>query len=201
MIEISDFYAGFEGGHFLSVPACNIPENGAHLIYGGNGSGKTTLIRSILGIHTDYQGKILLDGADVRTMKRLDIARKIAYLPQSARLDVEIPVSEYIRQGLFAAEGTHFDEVIQILGLEPFLERDFGKLSGGEKQLCRIARAFVPDVKTVFLDEPDSYLGRRNRKKLSDLIQRFRDTRSLVIISHAEIHPVKEMTVLLELDE
>ena len=50
---------------------------------GKNGAGKSTLFRCILGLLKGYQGKITVDGVDLRTLKEKDMARKIAYIPQN----------------------------------------------------------------------------------------------------------------------
>jgi iron complex transport system ATP-binding protein len=199
LIEIKNFKLDFGKNRGLSIRKLLIPEKGAFLIYGDNGSGKTSLIRRITGIMKDFEGDILVDGEDIRGLKRLEIAAKMSYLPQTGNMDVAVRVDEMIRQGLYAAGSGYFDEVVERLGLGDFLDRDFSVLSGGEKQLVRIARAMAGNVKYSFLDEPDSFLSRKNRKMFLELAKAFSNRRAVVVISHGEMKEGFEK--LLELED
>jgi iron complex transport system ATP-binding protein len=199
VIEIRNFKLDFGGNRGLSIKKLSIPDQGAFLIYGDNGTGKTSLIRRITGIYKDFKGNIELDGRDIREYSREETAARMSYLPQTGNMDVSLPVEDMVRQGLYAAGKGFFEEVKGLLGLGSFLDRDFSTLSGGEKQLVRIARAMVGDVRYSFLDEPDSFLSRKNRKKFLELVRVFSKRRAVVIISHGEM---KEGFVkLLDLEE
>ncbi len=201
MIEIKDFVLSFDSQKPLEIKELSIPAEGVQLIYGGNGGGKTSLVRCILGIRKDFQGEILLDGVSIKTLSREKIARKLSYLPQTSDMDVDITIKDFIRQGLYAVKQGFFDEVVNILNISVLLERNFSALSGGEKQLCRIARSMIADVSYSFLDEPDSFLSRKNKARFLDLIERFSERRGIVIISHGEMRENKDWNSLLELEE
>lgn len=199
MILLKDFSCIMGRNGVLKVKSLKIPGTGAYLIFGDNGSGKTTLVRCITGIKKEYKGKIELDGVAVSGMTRLQIAQDISYLPQTSDMEVNVTVENFIRQGLYAAKRDSFIETIETLGLARYLKKTFSELSGGEKQLARIARAMVADAKYVFLDEPDSFLSRQNKARFMKLVNAVRKKRCIVIISHDELKFRPKLKPLLEL--
>jgi iron complex transport system ATP-binding protein len=201
LIEIKDLLINFYSGRSLKINDLEIPSLGSGLIYGGNGSGKTTLVRCILGLHHEFSGSIKIDGKDPRYLGRREIASFISYLPQLPGPDTDFKIDEFIKQGLYSTGKGYFDEVVDLLNLGPYLKRRFSELSGGEKQIARIARALVPAVRYSFLDEPDSYLSRKNRNLLFNSIMNFKDRRGIVIISHADIVTEQNVAVLLEMGD
>ena len=199
MISLNGFSCAMGKNGILKVKSLTVPEKGAYLIFGDNGTGKTTLLRHLTGISGGADGKLELDGMDIKTMTRAQIAEKISYLPQTSDMEVSAPVERFIKQGLYAAKKGFFGETVGILGLENFLNKDFSELSGGEKQLCRIARAMVADVKYSFLDEPDSFLSVKNKERFMKLVARFSRTRCIVIVSHDTLKFRPKLKPLLEL--
>lgn len=199
MIQINRYEMMYQSGKRLAIEYLEMSEKGLYLICGDNGSGKTTLVRSITGILNSYGGEITINGRDVKKMKREEIASVLSYLPQTANMDVDIIVEEFIRQGLYSVKSGFLDRVVSILELGKYLSRNFMDLSGGEKQMVRIARAIAGDVQYTFLDEPDSYLSKNNKLRFIELIDTFSHERCIVIVSHEELHFKKNMKTLLEL--
>lgn len=189
MIEVKDLSVSMGQGETLRVPSLKLPGRGRgqglFLIHGDNGTGKTTLVRCIAGIRMDWTGSIKLDGRDIRTLDRREIAGMLTYLPQASPPDVETTVEDYIRQGLYAARGDIFGDVVNALGLKKFLRRDFSKLSGGERQLARLARALSPLAGVSILDEPETHLSRANRARFERLVRRLSRDRAVIMVSHS----------------
>ena len=186
MIEIKDFSVRYLSSREFFVENLAIPEQGAFLIFGDNGAGKSTLIRSILHLFKDFQGMILIDNRNNREMTRFEIAEKISYLPQNSAQIPDMPAVDFIRQGFFARHQGHFAKVTTILGVDKYFERNLSELSGGERQLCRLARALIADTPYVLLDEPDSFLSRKNKLRFFELTEEIARHRALVIVSHSE---------------
>jgi ABC-type sulfate/molybdate transport systems ATPase subunit len=138
-------------------------------IVGETGAGKTTLIKTIAGL-TPYQGYILLDGRDLRTVPIRD--RQIGYLPQDLFLFPHMTVFSNVAAGLKSKRMTReaiahrTEEVMTLLGIEYLAGRYPANLSGGEKQRVALARAIAiyPDV--LLLDEPFSSLDVKTAKYL-----------------------------------
>ncbi|OHD57353.1 MAG: hypothetical protein A2Y33_07670 [Spirochaetes bacterium GWF1_51_8] len=185
----------------LSVPAA-----GCFLIAGDNGCGKSSLVRAVLRLHDDFGGKIEIDGKDNRSMSRTGIARKVSYLPQVTPVEPSVVISEFVLQGLYAQEGITdasalLKETAAGLGIDKFLQRDYLELSGGERQLCRIARALIAPCAYSFLDEGDAFLSRKNRARFYDYIERISDDRAVVLVTHAPADVPKRFETLLEIYE
>ncbi|MEM6483341.1 MAG: heme ABC transporter ATP-binding protein [Pseudomonadota bacterium] len=134
-------------------------------IVGPNGSGKTTLLRAMTG-DVPYEGKVALDGQDIRRMKPWDLAARRAVLPQATRLAFPFTVYEVVRLGLSAGIDAGQTDLVQFalrrVGLSGFEGRFYQELSGGEQQRAQLARVLVQVWTPVvagkpcwlFLDEP-----------------------------------------------
>ena len=120
---------------------------------GKNGAGKSTLFRCILGLLKGYQGKITVDGVDLRTLKEKDMARKIAYIPQNHDQAFAFSVLDMVMMGTtsslqgFQNPGKEQREAafdaLKTMRIEAMAERSYAHLSGGEQQLVLIARAIA----------------------------------------------------------
>lgn len=179
-------------------------DKGIYLIDGDNGSGKSTLIKTICGILPPKEGYVFLDNSLIHKLPKKTIAKNISYLPQTFYSDVSILVKDFILQGLYAFDNDNekfFDLIIEELDLESFLNRNFMELSGGEKQMCRIARSLCADVRYSFLDEPDTYLSKKNKRKFYNLIEKLAEKRGIYIVSHNEYLDINNYSVFFTFEE
>jgi iron complex transport system ATP-binding protein len=137
-------------------------------ILGPNGSGKTTLLRLLGGLLSPTGGTIRLDGSDLHTIRRRDIARRVALVPQETQLAFEYTVLEmammgrYPHLGAFEVEGPEDVEIareaLRATGTLSLESRLFNTLSGGEKQRVVIAGALTQRPQILLLDEPTASL-------------------------------------------
>lgn len=127
-------------------------------ILGPNGSGKSTLLRLLSGSLRPDRGRVSLDGVELRSLPRVQIARRMAVVPQETHLAFDYPVIElalmgrYPHLGPFEVEGPRDLEIaaaaLAATGTSSLANRSFATLSGGEKQRVVIAGAlaqFNPD--------------------------------------------------------
>ncbi len=116
-------------------------------LVGPNGSGKTTLIKCIDRI-LKPKGSILLEGREVQSMKQQEIARLIGYVPQSSSTPLNTTVFDTVLMGRrphisWRVSDADLDKVagvLELLHLDDLAMRDFGQLSGGQKQKVLIAQ-------------------------------------------------------------
>lgn len=137
-------------------------------VLGRNGAGKTTMFRCILNLLHGYQGKILVDGEDISNMKTVDIAKKIAYIPQSHSPTFNYSVIDTVLMGMASfipsissPKEEHKKEALSILeslGISHLAYRGYAQISGGERQLVLIARALAQKSKILIMDEPTANL-------------------------------------------
>ncbi len=142
-------------------------------VLGANGVGKSTLFSCMLRLLKPSEGTILIDGTDISALSAKELARHIAYIPQSHNPVFNYSVFDMALMGATAQLGnlaspkeTHFrrvDAALEQLGISHLRERGYAQLSGGERQLTLIARALVQDAKILIMDEPSSSLDYGNR--------------------------------------
>ena len=147
-------------------------------IVGPNGAGKTTLLKCILGIVKPDRGTILIDGRDVSRMKRLNLAKRIGYVPQASPSRFPISVFDTVLMGrrpYIAWKPSKKDmeivaDILRSMDLEEVALRDFDQLSGGQKQKVLLARAFAQDTDYLLLDEPTSNLDLKHQMEVMEMI-------------------------------
>lgn len=150
-------------------------------ILGPNGSGKTTLLKLILGIYKPDCGTVMLEGKSVASMPSRVVARKIAYVPQVHKMAFSFRMLDVVMMGRIPHKPFFFryskkDETLaeasmEHLGIAHLKERPYTGVSGGERQLCLIARALTQGAHTFVMDEPVSGLDYGNQVRLLNTIR------------------------------
>jgi len=156
-------------------------------VLGGNGAGKTTLIRTILGLHEQYRGRIELFG---RKADRSTVADNIGYVPQHASIDRNFPISVEEMIGL-ECTSRHSCPIsvadhLQVFNAGHLLHRKISDLSGGELQKVLIVRALVIDPGILIMDEPFNNLDHTTEIDLIQLIQKIiqNKEKTVLIVTH-----------------
>ncbi len=169
-LQISSLEVGY--GKRQVVKGANLTIGKGELVglLGSNGSGKSTLIKTIAGINTPTSGSITWNGdTDITKLARRDLARIVAYVPQSIGLSFGLDIREAVLLGRTPYFGTrprdedwaHVDAAMQRMGLDDLGDRSVTELSGGQGQRVLIARALAQDPEILLLDEPTSALDIR----------------------------------------
>lgn len=150
-------------------------------LLGPNGSGKTTLFRTLLGLLPVQGGEVMLDGQDLRTLRRDQIARLVSYVPQAHGAFFPYTVREVVLMGrtahlgIFAApsardHGAALD-AIRRMGITHLADATYTRISGGERQLTLIARALAQEARMVVMDEPTANLDFGNQVRVLERIR------------------------------
>jgi iron complex transport system ATP-binding protein len=150
-------------------------------LLGANGSGKTTLLRLLLGLSKPKSGLVCLNGRPLRHYPRRELARHLAYVPQTHITPFPYTVREIVVLGRLPHTGlvrsaTRRDHelamaVLDRLGIADLAERPYTEISGGERQLALIARALAQGARILIMDEPVSNLDYGNQLRLLALLR------------------------------
>lgn len=177
-ITIKDVSFSYRSSPILDKLNLTVGDSEILGLVGPNGSGKTTLIKCIDRI-LEPKGSILLDGLDLASLSRSDIAKQIGYVPQSGSGMMGSTVFETILMGRrphinWRVSEKDLDiviEVIELLHLEDLAMREFGQLSGGQRQKVLIARALAQEPAVLLLDEPTSNLDMKHQLEVMEIIR------------------------------
>lgn len=160
-------------------------------LLGPNGSGKSTLIKCLLGDLT-ATGDIAWDGQPLAKWSRRQLARHVAYLPQTPTADPQSRVIDVLRLGRAAHWGafgiesprdaTVVQEVAALLGLTDFLDRPLDTLSGGQRQRVFVGRCLAQEPRALLLDEPATHLDLKYQVELLQLLKRLSAERQIGIL-------------------
>jgi iron complex transport system ATP-binding protein len=162
-------------------------------IVGPNGAGKTTLIRVISGALRAREGRVLIDGDDLASLRTRERARRIALVPQSPVVPVGVSALDYVLLGrtphfpFFGSESAHDLDVargtLERLGVGWLADRDVESCSGGERQRVFLARALAQQAPILLLDEPTTALDIGHQQEVLDLVDGLRADHGIAVIS------------------
>ncbi len=172
--------------------SCVAPPGGWLSFIGPNGAGKSTLLRALASL-LPYQGVILLDGTDARSLKPRERARLMSYVPQEPVLPPDLTVAQYVLLGrtphlsYLAVPGRRDRDraaaAMDRLDVARFATRRLARLSGGERPRVVLARALAADPAVLLLDEPTSMLDIGHQQQVLELIDGLRAESGLTVLS------------------
>jgi iron complex transport system ATP-binding protein len=161
-------------------------------LIGPNGAGKTTLLRAVARL-VPFEGTVELDGRPTSEMRRAELSRLLALVPQEPSTPSWMTVAEYVllgrtpHLGPLAKEGREDRDVaartLERLDLLAYGERRLGTLSGGEKQRVVVARALAQDARIVLLDEPTASLDIGHQQQALELLDVLRAESELTLVA------------------
>jgi len=184
MIRVENLYKKFGKVEVLKGLDLSIKSGGIFAVLGPNGSGKTTLIKSILGMVIPNKGSILIN--DINILKTHQYRNNIDYLPQIANFPSNLTVLELLNMIKNLREKpTDASDLITAFGLNSFLDKKLGNLSGGTRQKVNLVLAFMFDSEFIILDEPTTGLDPVSLIHLKKIIQREKKKgKTILITSH-----------------
>lgn len=188
LVSVQNVNVGYDSAPVLQNVDLTIYPGDLIGLAGPNGSGKTTLFRAILGLLPILSG----------SLSRNCPLSRFGYVPQSASLDPQFPLSvgEVVEMGAYGRvqpyqplpkeEKQMIGEVLDQVGVRQLIAKSFFACSGGQKQRILIARALMVKPKIMILDEPLSGVDEESRKTISELLVRLarKDGLAIFFSSH-----------------
>lgn len=165
-------------------------------IFGANGSGKTTLLKAISGLIEVKSGNIYYSGEDITSLPPEDrVKAGIQYIPDRARIGMKMTVDENLRIGGFLRKKADIDRAVgEVYTLFPELTEKrrspAGVLSGGQRQMLVIGRAYVSSPKIMLFDEPFFSLSRKMRDVIVELLLRLSKQGITLIIAEHDVEEI-----------
>lgn len=157
----------------------NLRPNQILAILGPNGVGKTTLLKCMNAILRPKTGSILVEDLDLLTADRMEIARRMGYVPQRSEAGrmtafdaILLGRRPHIQWNVSESDLQIVEAAIRMLRLEDLSLRYINEMSGGELQKVSIARALVQEPRVLLLDEPTSSLDLRNQLDILEIVRR-----------------------------
>lgn len=159
MLQIHSVNSYYGGSHVLHDINLKIEKGTIFSVLGRNGVGKSTLLKTLIGLTSSTDGKLLLNDEDLSKQPTFARARAgIGYVPQGREIIPDFSVRENILMGGFADPGSKPVIPDLVSELFPYLMENLGRagglLSGGQQQQLAIARALVTNPQVLLLDEP-----------------------------------------------
>jgi branched-chain amino acid transport system ATP-binding protein len=208
MLVLSNVDAGYGGFQALFDVSMTVEAGEAVAVIGANGAGKTTLLRVVSGLLPASRGDMTMEGVRLTAIAPHRIVETgIAHVPESRRLFPRLTVEGNLKMGAFipAARAGFAERLAYVYGLFPRLKERrnqlAGTMSGGEQQMCAIARALMSGPKLVLLDEPSMGLAPVVVAQVFELVRRIRaDGYTVLIVEQnvAQVLKIVDRAYLLE---
>lgn len=192
-IDARDLHFSYRGRAILDGASLSAREGEVVALLGPNGAGKSTLLRLMLGLLAPTRGEVLVNGEALKRLSGRELARRIAYVPQSHATPFPYTVREVVLLGRLPSGGllrapTREDhdvvsEVLQRLSIGHLADRVYTEISGGERQLTLVARALVQQTRVLIMDEPMASLDFGYQTRLAAHLRRLAEAGYAVIMS------------------
>lgn len=193
--SVSFSYGQQQNGQVLQQLDLNIAPGKSVAFVGRSGSGKTTLVSLLARFYNVTEGRILVDGYDIRELPLQDLRQQIALVSQHITLFNDTianniaygSLGEARREAIIAAaEAAHAMEFIRNLpdGLDTMVGENGVLLSGGQRQRLAIARALLKDAPILILDEATSALDTESERHIQAALEELMQNRTTLVIAH-----------------
>ena len=200
MLSLAAVSAGYGSFQALFGVSLEVSRGEAVGVIGPNGAGKTTLMRVISGLIPMRDGMMTIEGHEIGGLPAHRVVELgIAHVPENRRLFPRLSVEENLRIGAFipSARARFGERLDWVYSLFPRLKdrrsQLAGTMSGGEQQMCAIARALMSKPKVLLMDEPSAGLAPLVVQQVFDLVRKIRAEGLTVLIVEQNVQQVLEV--------
>lgn len=191
-MKVKNVHFSYGKNKILNGVSFQIEEGKVTTIMGANGCGKSTLFSLMTKNLYPAKGNIFLKGKNILNLNLKEFARKVAIVQQYNTASDDITVESLISFGrtpykkMMQANSREDEEKIQwameVTGLTEYRNREVSRLSGGQRQRVWIAMALAQGTKTLFLDEPTTYLDIRYQIEILKLVKKLNQEYGITIV-------------------
>jgi len=191
VLSATGIVAGY--GERTVLQGIDLSINGGEVVavVGPNGAGKSTLLRVLAGLLRPRRGSVSLDGRPLSAFRRIELARRIAVVPQVFETLFPFTVREVVGLGRTAriplfgrvgrADAAAVDAALGDLEMAALADRRVDELSGGERQRAVIAMALAQEADVLLLDEPTAHLDPAHQLATLDFVRSLATRRGFVV--------------------
>ncbi|WP_096155900.1 MULTISPECIES: ABC transporter ATP-binding protein [Bacillus] len=187
LLKVDQIQTYIQQYHILQGVSFEVKEGEVTVLLGRNGAGKTTTLRSIMGLNPVKEGTIQFKGNDIHRLSTHKIASLgIGYVPEDQGIFGSLTVEENMKVAMKNKDDGTLERLDWILNLFPdlkkFWKKNGGHLSGGQKQMLSIARAYVNDNSLLLIDEPSKGLAPIVVEKVMESIMQMKEKTTVVLV-------------------
>ena len=193
----------------LDVKQLDIHRGSCYVIYGDVGSGKSTLLNVLFKSNKSFSGTIKYENNDLSGIKNSDYHKEVYHVSQELKLPwFKITVRDYINKNVMSHTNLgdpkkRIKSTISKMKLNKYLDRDFKKLSDGERRWIELAVSIACDTKVLLIDGFGQYLGEEKINILSQILYRKinYDGVTVIICTHIRERLSRIASVFIRLDQ
>lgn len=201
MLKLCNVSAGYDKEKIIHDINLEIPSGKITTIIGNNGCGKSTLLKSIVGFLPLLEGDIFIGKTPVKSLSSGELAKQIAYLPQSKNVP-DITVGRLVLHGRFPylqyprryqkRDYVLAQQAMEQMGIAHLAEKPLAQLSGGMRQKTYIAMALAQEAPYIIMDEPTTYLDIAQQLKFAEITKQLSGQgKTLILVLHDIIMALK----------
>jgi len=193
MFKVNNLSCGYKNKIILQDVSFTAQAGDIVCILGKNGSGKSTLIKTIVGLIDPIKGEMLVNNEDIKSWPWSKKAKVISYIPQTFSSMFQYKGIDIVLMGRtsyisFSSSPSNIDEEIGIeamrkLNILHLKDRIYSQMSGGERQLVKIAQALTQQSKIIIMDEPTNNLDFGNQGTMLNYLKKCADMGITIIMA------------------
>ena len=187
LLKVEEIHTHIGQYHILQGISFEAPVGEVSVLLGRNGAGKTTTLKTIMGLTPASRGSVTFNGKNITKNATFKIANLgIGYVPEDQGIFGDLTVEENIKVAMKKDDNAALERQEYVLKLFPdlkiFWKKDGGHLSGGQKQMLAMARAFVNDSKLLLIDEPSKGLAPIVIEKVMEAITEMKKSTTIILV-------------------
>lgn len=187
LLQVNNIETYLDQFHILQGASFEVKKGSITVLFGRNGAGKTTTLRSIMGFHSIAKGNVFYKEDQIDILATHQISRKgIGYVPENQGIFHDLTVEETITLAQPKNQEKGREKTEWMLELFPDLKsywrKKSGLLSGGQKQMLAISRAYINSDGLMLIDEPSKGLAPIMVEKLMESILKMKEKTTVLLV-------------------